>query len=203
MSAGNWNSFLPPVKWLNTTAELRMPILQGRTRRYGKACDRKVSGACGFVWERSCLSIYCCMDHVLEVCQCASPLPAGERLETVWGSDQPHHSFQLDHLLFTDLFPVNYDYFHRELLKRSFAMADEPRVQLLNEDELPEISLYAYSPTRSVWHERKFLKGYSEYLDILNFYWSTGQVKICLMNSWHNWHLGVKNSNLSKIACEL
>ena len=23
------------------------------------------------------------------------------------------------------------------------------------------------------------------------------------MNSWRNWHLGVKNSNLSKIACEL
>ena len=27
-----------------------------------------------------------------------------------------------------------YDYFHRELLKRSFAMADETRVQVLNEE---------------------------------------------------------------------
>ena len=34
------------------------------------------------------------------------PLPAGERLETVWGPDQPHHSCQLDHLLFTELFPA-------------------------------------------------------------------------------------------------
>ena len=27
-----------------------------------------------------------------------------------------------------------YDYFHRELLKRKFAMADETRVQVLNEE---------------------------------------------------------------------
>ena len=31
-------------------------------------------------------------------------------------------------------FQPMYDYFHRELLKRSFAMADETRVQVLNED---------------------------------------------------------------------
>ena len=83
------------------------PSCKEGTRRYGKACDRKVSGSGGSGREGSCLSIHCCMDHVSEVCQRASSLPAGERLETVWGSDQPHHSCQLDHLLFTELFPAN------------------------------------------------------------------------------------------------
>ena len=57
--------------------------------------------------ERSCLGFHCCMDHVSEVCQRASPIPAGERLETVWGADQPYHSCQLDYLLFTELFSAN------------------------------------------------------------------------------------------------
>ena len=76
-----------------------------------------------------------------------------------------------------------YDYFHRELLKRSFAMADETRVQVLNEegrraqtqsfmwlfrsgeDGLPAIILYGYSPTRSSSHAKEFLEGYSGYLE--------------------------------------
>ena len=76
-----------------------------------------------------------------------------------------------------------YDYFHRELLKRSFAMADETRVQVLHEegrraqsqsfmwlfqsgeDGLPVIILYGYSPTRSGSHAREFLKGYHGYLE--------------------------------------
>ena len=80
-------------------------------------------------------------------------------------------------------FQPMYDYFHRELLKRSFAMADETRVQVLNEegrraqtqsfmwlfrsgeDGLPEIILYGYSPTRSGSHAREFLEGYSGYLE--------------------------------------
>ena len=80
-------------------------------------------------------------------------------------------------------FQPMYDYFHRELLKRSFAMADETRVQVLNEegrraqtqsfmwlfrsgeDGLPAIILYGYSPTRSGSHARKFLEGYSGYLE--------------------------------------
>ena len=57
--------------------------------------------------ERPCLGFCRCMDHVSEVCQWASPLPAGERLETVWCPDQPHHSCQLDHLLFAELFSAN------------------------------------------------------------------------------------------------
>ncbi len=83
-----------------------------------------------------------------------------------------HHYFQ----------PL-YDYFHRELLKRSFAMADETRVQVLHEegrraqnqsfmwlfrsgeDGLPVIILYGYSPTRSGSHAREFLKGYHGYLE--------------------------------------
>ena len=90
-----------------TQPELRMSILQGRAWRYGKTCDHKVSGSDCSGWEGPCLSIHCCMDHVSEVCQWASALPAGERLETVWGSDQPHHPCQLDHLLFAELFPAN------------------------------------------------------------------------------------------------
>ena len=80
-------------------------------------------------------------------------------------------------------FQPMYDYFHSELLKRSFAMADETRVQVLNEegrraqtqsfmwlfrsgeDGLPAIILYGYSPTRSGNHARKFLDGYSGYLE--------------------------------------
>ena len=74
-------------------------------------------------------------------------------------------------------FQPMYDYFHRELLKRSFAMADETRVQVLKEegrraqtqsfmwlfrsgeDGLPAIILYGYSPTRSGSHAKEFLKG--------------------------------------------
>ena len=66
-----------------------------------------IPATCKVIEYYSCLSIHCCMDHVSEVCQRASPLPAGERLETVWGPDQPHHSCQLDHLLFAELFPAS------------------------------------------------------------------------------------------------
>ena len=75
-----------------------------------------------------------------------------------------------------------YDYFHRELLKRSFAMADETRVQVLKEpdrrpqtqsfmwvfrsgeDGLPTIILYGYTPTRNGDNAAGFLAGYSGYL---------------------------------------
>lgn len=75
------------------------------------------------------------------------------------------------------------DYFHRELLKRDFAMADETRVQVLKEegrraqtqsfmwlfrsgeDGLTEIILYGYSPTRSGSHAKEFLESYSGYLE--------------------------------------
>ena len=80
-------------------------------------------------------------------------------------------------------FQPMYDYFHRELLKRSFAMADETRVQVLKEegrraqtqsfmwlfrsgeDGLAEIILYGCSPTRSGSHAKEFLEGYSGYLE--------------------------------------
>lgn len=82
-----------------------------------------------------------------------------------------------------DYFQPMYDYFHRELLKRSFAMADETRVQVLNEPErraetqsfmwlfrsgedgLPTIILYGYCPTRSGDNAAEFLKGYQGYLE--------------------------------------
>lgn len=76
-----------------------------------------------------------------------------------------------------------YDYLYRELLKRSFAMADETRIQVLNEpdrraetqsfmwlfrsgeDGLPTIILYGYSPTRNGANAAEFLNGYSGYLE--------------------------------------
>lgn len=71
-------------------------------------------------------------------------------------------------------FQPMYDYFHRELLKRCFAMADETRVQVLKEegrraqtqsfmwlfrsgeDGLPTIILYGYSPTRGGEHLKDY-----------------------------------------------
>lgn len=76
-----------------------------------------------------------------------------------------------------------YDYFHRELLKRSFAMADETRIQVLHEpgrepqtqsfmwvfrngeDGLPKIILFNYSPTRNGDNAVEFLKGFHGYLE--------------------------------------
>ena len=76
-----------------------------------------------------------------------------------------------------------YDYFHRELLKRSFAMADETRVQVLKEEDrraqtqsfmwlfrsgedgLPAIILYGYSPTRSGSHAKGVPEGFHGYLE--------------------------------------
>lgn len=76
-----------------------------------------------------------------------------------------------------------YDYLHRLLLQRSFAMADETRVQVLDEpdrrpqtqsfmwvfrsgeDGLPEIILYDYSPTRNGDHAAQFLEGFQGYLE--------------------------------------
>ena len=76
-----------------------------------------------------------------------------------------------------------YDYFHRELLKRHFLMADETRVQVLKEpereaetdsymwlfrtgeDSLPTIILYKYTETRAKFHAEEFLKGFSGYLE--------------------------------------
>ena len=80
-------------------------------------------------------------------------------------------------------FQPMYDYFHRELLKRSFAMADETRVQVLKEegrraqtqsfmwlfrtgeDGQPTILLYGYTPTRSGSNAADFLNGFRGYLE--------------------------------------
>lgn len=76
-----------------------------------------------------------------------------------------------------------YDYFHRELLKRQFAMADETRVQVLKEPErepqtqsfmwlfrsgedgLPTLLLFGYSPTRNGDNAVEFLDGFNGYLE--------------------------------------
>lgn len=77
---------------------------------------------------------------------------------------------------------VLYDYCHRLLLKRSFAMADESPVQVLKEDgreataksymwmfrsgedSTPPIILYHYAPTRSGETAKEFLNGFHGYL---------------------------------------
>lgn len=88
------------------------------------------------VGKRPSDRIHRCMDDVSEVRQWTSPLPSGERLETVWCPDQQDDTCKLDYPLLGELLTAPmYDYFHRELLKRSFAMADETRVQVLKEEE--------------------------------------------------------------------
>ena len=80
-------------------------------------------------------------------------------------------------------FSLLYDYFHRELLKRQFLMADETRVQVLKEpgrsaetdsymwlfctgeDGLPPIILYKYTETRAKFNAEEFLKGLKGYLE--------------------------------------
>ena len=75
-----------------------------------------------------------------------------------------------------------YEYFHRLLLGRQFAMADETRLQVLKEpdrnpetdsfmwlfrsgeDGLPPIILYHYTETRAKYNAEEFLKGFKGYL---------------------------------------
>lgn len=80
------------------------------------------------------------------------------------------------------LSPV-YEYFHKELIKRHFLMADETRIQVLKEpgrnpetdsfmwlfrsgeDGEPPIVLYKYYMTRAGYNPEEFLKGFSGYLE--------------------------------------
>lgn len=75
-----------------------------------------------------------------------------------------------------------YQYFHREMIKREFLMADETRVQVLKEkgrapetdsymwllrtgeDGLPTILLYRYTETRAGYNAREMLHGFHGYL---------------------------------------
>ncbi len=75
-----------------------------------------------------------------------------------------------------------YEYFHRLLLGRKFAMADETRLQVLKEpnrnaetdsfmwlfrsgeDELPPLILYRYTETRAKFNAAEFLEGFKGYL---------------------------------------
>ena len=75
-----------------------------------------------------------------------------------------------------------YEYFHRLLLRREFAMADETRIQVLKEpgrnpetdsfmwlfrsgeDGLPPLILYRYTETRAKFNAVEFLKGFKGYL---------------------------------------
>ena len=81
-----------------------------------------------------------------------------------------------------EFFDPMYDFLKRELLKRSFLMADETPVQVLREpgrraqtksymwiyrtgeDDGPPIILYKYSPTRAGDNPVEFLDGFSGYL---------------------------------------
>ena len=73
-----------------------------------------------------------------------------------------------------------YDYLHRQLLQRKYLMADETRIQVLNEPErntetdsfmwmfrsgedgLPPIILYHYTETRARYNVADFLDGFSD-----------------------------------------
>ena len=75
-----------------------------------------------------------------------------------------------------------YEYFHREMLKREFLMADETRIQVLKEkdrspetdsfmwllrtgeDGLPPILIYRYTETRAGYNAREMLEGFHGYL---------------------------------------
>ena len=81
-----------------------------------------------------------------------------------------------------DYFTPMYDYFHRQLLKREFAMADETPLQVLHEpgrraqtksymwlfrsgeDGGSPIIIYKYSETRAGNHAVEFLAGFKGYL---------------------------------------
>ncbi len=99
-------------------------------------------------------------------------------------------------------FQPMYDHFHRELLKRSFAMADETRIQVLKEEDrraqtqsfmwlfrsgedgLPPIILYGYSPTRSGNHAREFLNGFHGYLETDGYQGYNGLPDIKRCSCW-------------------
>lgn len=81
-----------------------------------------------------------------------------------------------------EYFAPIYDYFHKLLLGREFAMADETRLQVLKEPErdaetnsfmwlfrsgedgLPPLILYHYTETRAKFNAAAFLKGFTGYL---------------------------------------
>ena len=84
-----------------------------------------------------------------------------------------------------------YDYFHRELLKRHFLMADETPIQVLKEpgrrpqnksyiwlmrsgeDRLPPIILYHYTETRAGGNAADFLDAVSyTHLDLLELFFT-------------------------------
>lgn len=82
-----------------------------------------------------------------------------------------------------EYFKPVYDHLHKELLKRTFLMADETRIQVLKEperdpetdsfmwlfrtgeDHLPTIILFHYTETRAKYNAEDFLKGFSGYLE--------------------------------------
>lgn len=83
----------------------------------------------------------------------------------------------------TNYFAPLYDFFHKELVLRGFAMADETRCQVLKEpgreaetdsfmwlfrsgeDGLPPIILFKYTETRARFNAAEFLKGFQGYLE--------------------------------------
>ena len=151
------------------------------------------------VGKRPSDRIHRCMDDVSEVRQW-TPLYRQEKDWKQYGA-QISRTTLANWIIYCSrnyLQPM-YDYFHRELLKRSFAMADETRVQVLKEEErraqtqsfmwlfrsgedgLPAIILYGYSPTRSGSHAKEFLEGYHGYLETDGYqgYNSLSDIKRC------------------------
>lgn len=183
MCAVNWSLFLLNVRSTNTIAR----ITAVRSARKEKEIQKKLSSSNQRflpLWlERDLHHLLLLHGDVSEVCKQYALVPPGKDWKQYgaeisrttlanWIIYCAQHYFQ----------PV-YDYFHRELLKRSFLMGDETRVQVLNEPErrpqsqsfmwlfrsgedgLPVIILYGYSPTRSGDNAVKFLDGFSGYLE--------------------------------------
>ena len=114
--------------------KLRMPILQGRTRRYRKTCNHKVSDA-GCSGRKGPASASTVTWPMYQKYDNGLPLYRQER-------DWKQYVAQISRTTLANwiiycsqnYFQPMYDQFHHELLKRSFAMADETRVQVLNEE---------------------------------------------------------------------
>ena len=106
----------------------------------------------------------------------------GKGLETVWRRDHQSYYGKLGDPEFEAFFLPMYEYFHRKLLERGFAMADETPLQVLHEPErraqtksymwlfrsgedggIP-IILYKYSETRAGDNAVDFLHGFKGYL---------------------------------------
>ncbi len=131
----------------------------------------------------SCIGIICGMDHVSKVCKWSATLPT--RKDWKQYGIELNRSTLANWIIYcaSNYFDPVYDYFHRELLKRDFLMADETTTQVLDgpgrrpqsksymwlyrtgEDGNPTIILYGYSETSAGDNAKAFFNGFKGYLE--------------------------------------